>query len=74
MANRVRSTRLDLGLRATAVARRARVSRSQLYDIEEKGRTPSVLLALRLARVLGRPVDELFFEEDVRHDGQADSS
>lgn len=68
MANRVRAVRRELGLQVTALARRARVSRSQLYDIEEKGRTPSVLLALRIARVLGRPVDELFFEEDAQHD------
>jgi putative transcriptional regulator len=42
------------------LARRSGATRRTILDIEQGRRTPSTLLAYRLAAVLGIPVTELF--------------
>lgn len=53
-------TREALGLTQEAVAQKARISRAFYAHIELGTRTPSLPVALRIARVLGRPVEALF--------------
>jgi len=52
--------REELGLTQEAVAEQARISRAFYAHIELGNRTPSLPVALRIARALGRPVEELF--------------
>jgi putative transcriptional regulator len=41
-----------------------RTSRMTVYSIESGRYVPSTVLALRIARVFGRPVEEVFFLEE----------
>lgn len=64
LANRVRARRSELGLSQKSVAAAVDVSRQSLNAIETSRATPNVLLALRLARVLGSDVEALFGDEE----------
>ena len=59
--NRVRALRFAAGeMTQEELARRAGVSRQTIIAIEKGKYNPSVGLALRIARVFGVPVDEVF--------------
>lgn len=58
--NRVRRFRREKGLRQLDLARRLNVYQSEVSLIERGERVPSVLLAKRVAKVLGRTVEEVF--------------
>jgi putative molybdopterin biosynthesis protein len=58
----VRERRIELGLSQLHVARRLGIARQSLAAIEKGRAIPSVLLALRLAQILGSTVEELFGE------------
>jgi putative transcriptional regulator len=59
--NRVRALRFVTGeMTQEELARRAGVSRQTIIAIEKGKYNPSVGLALRIARVFGVPVDEVF--------------
>jgi putative transcriptional regulator len=62
--DRLRELRRAAGLTQSALADRVEVTRQTIIAIERGGYTPSVLLALKLGRELGVPVDELFWIED----------
>lgn len=54
-----------------ALAREIGVTRQTILSIEKGHYVPSTLLALKLARFLGRPVDEIFhIVEDRPEDSQ----
>lgn len=63
LANRVRVARAERNLSQTDLARAAGVSRQTISSIETGQYGPSTLLALRLAAVLERRVEELFWLE-----------
>ena len=63
LANRVRVARAERDLSQTDLARAVGVSRQTISSIEVGQYTPSTLLALRIAAVFGRPVEELFWIE-----------
>lgn len=64
--NGVRAARVARGLSQQALARAAGVTRQTIGGIEAGLYAPSVSVALRLARVLGQPVGELFWlDEDL---------
>ena len=58
--NRVREAREAKGLTQAELADRVGVSRKTINTVENGIFIPSTLLALKLARALGRPVEELF--------------
>ncbi|MCE9636483.1 MAG: helix-turn-helix transcriptional regulator [Planctomycetes bacterium] len=60
MRSRVRERRLVAGLTQEDLAEQIGVSRQTVVSIEKGNYTPSVALALRLARVLATTVEELF--------------
>lgn len=60
LVNRLRVARAERGLSQTDLARAAGVSRQTISSIETGEYCPSALLAFRLARALGEPVDGLF--------------
>ena len=61
LQNNLRKLRLKAGLSQQALAKRASVSRQAYAALEAGTANPSTELALRLARVLGRGVESIFF-------------
>ena len=60
MRNRVRRLRLDEGLSQGELAAAVGVSRQTINSIEQERYTPSLPLALTLARYFGTSVEEMF--------------
>ena len=60
MLNEVRSLRSARGLSQAALADAMRVSRQTINSIETDRYTPSLPLAIALARYFGRSVEEIF--------------
>lgn len=67
MTNLIKEERLKKNMTQTELAALVNVSRQTIFSIETNKYIPSVLLALKMAKVLGKKVDYLFYlsEEDV---------
>jgi putative transcriptional regulator len=65
LCNRLRELRGELGLTQAELAERVGVSRKTINTVENGVFVPSTLLALKLARALGRPVEEIFSLEGM---------
>ena len=63
MLNRVRELRTDQGLTQAQLAEEMGVSRNTINSIEQRRYTPSLPLALALARYFGKGVEEVFDDE-----------
>ena len=61
LGNRLRELRAERNLTQAALAELVGVSRKTVNTIENGVFVPSTLLALKLARALGEPVEALFF-------------
>ena len=64
LANRLHDLRAERGLTQAALAEMVGVSRKTINTVENGVFVPSALLALRLARSLGCPVEAIFSLED----------
>lgn len=64
MKNRVKELRKSKGLRQEDLAAAAGVSRQTIIAIENDKYSPTLALAIRLARRLGCAVEELFILEE----------
>ncbi|HLL31846.1 MAG TPA: helix-turn-helix domain-containing protein [Allosphingosinicella sp.] len=64
MSNRLHDLRTERGLTQAALAELVGVSRKTINTVENGVFIPSTLLALRLARALGYPVEAIFTLED----------
>lgn len=64
LGNRLLALRAARGLTQAALAELVGVSRKTINTVENGVFVPSTLLALRLARALGVPVEEVFFLDD----------
>lgn len=64
LANRLREERTRLGWTQAELAERVGVSRKTINTVENRVFVPSTILALKLARALERPVDDLFWLTD----------
>jgi len=60
LSNNLRAERERLGWTQAELAERIGVSRKTVNTIENDVFTPSTVVALKLARALGRPVEALF--------------
>jgi putative transcriptional regulator len=60
VSNRVQELRNDSGVTQESLAESVGVSRQTIIAIEKGNYTPSVLLALRLARYFKVPVEDMF--------------
>ena len=60
LANRLKERRVELGLTQAELAERVGVTRKTVNTIENQVFVPSTILALKLARALKMPVEELF--------------
>jgi len=58
--NRLHELRAQRGLTQAALAELVGVSRKTINTVENGVFVPSTVLALKLARALGRPVEEIF--------------
>lgn len=63
LSNRLRDLRAERELTQAALAELVGVSRKTVNTVENGVFVPSTLLALKIARALGRPVEEIFFLE-----------
>lgn len=60
MKNRIKVLRKDLGLRQEDVANRVGVTRQTIIAIENDKYNPTLELAMKLAKLLNTPVEEIF--------------
>jgi putative transcriptional regulator len=60
LSNTLRDARVIEGLTQAELAERVGVSRKTINTVENGVFIPSTLLALKLARALGKPVESLF--------------
>lgn len=63
MINYIKEERLKKQLTQSELADLVNVSRQTIFSIEINKYTPSVLLAMKLAKVLGKKVEQLFIVE-----------
>ena len=71
LQNRLREQRARLGLNQQQLGQLVGASRQTISLIERGDYHPSVLLALRIARVFGAPLEEIFFLEGENDDEKA---
>ena len=64
LGNRLRDLRAERGLTQAALAELVGVSRKTINTVENGIFVPSTALALRIARALERPVEEIFYLAD----------
>jgi putative transcriptional regulator len=64
LGNKLNAFRAERGLTQAALAEAVGVSRKTINTVENGVFVPSTVLALRIARALGRPVEDIFFLED----------
>jgi putative transcriptional regulator len=64
LRNRLHELRTERGLTQAALAELVGVSRKTINTVENGVFVPSTMLALRLARALGLPVEQVFFLDD----------
>jgi len=63
LKNRVRELRERSRLRQTDLANRVGVTRQTILAIEKGRLNPSVVVSLKIARILGEPIDYVFYLE-----------
>ena len=64
LANGLKDKRAELGITQAELAERVGVTRKTVNTVENGVFVPSALLALKLARALGEPVEQLFWLAD----------
>jgi putative transcriptional regulator len=64
LGNSLLAMRAERGLTQAALAEMVGVSRKTINTVENGVFVPSTMLALKLARALGRPVEEIFSLND----------
>ena len=63
LGNRLLALRTERGLTQATLAAMVGVSRKTINTVENNVFVPSTLLALKISRALGRPVEDVFFLE-----------
>ena len=64
MKNRLKVARAEADLTQEELAKRIGVSRQTINAVESGRYVPSTVLALKMARVFGKPVEEVFMLEE----------
>lgn len=65
MKTKLKELRARLGINQTELAKRAKISRQTVSLIEREEFMPSLLIAVKIARVFDEPIEEVFrFEEE----------
>ncbi len=63
LQNRVRELRSRLGMRQSDLAREVEVTRQTILAIEKGRLNPSIMVSLKISRILREPVDYIFYLE-----------
>lgn len=65
MKTRLKELRARSGINQTELAKRAKISRQTVSLIEREEFMPSLLIAMKIARVFEEPIEEIFqFDEE----------
>ena len=64
MKNRIKVARAELDITQEELAKRIGVSRQTINAVESGKYVPSTVLALKMAQVFGKSVEEIFMLED----------
>ena len=64
MKNRLKVARAEMDLTQEELAKRIGVSRQSINAIESGRYVPSTVLALKMAQVFGKPVEEVFMLDE----------
>lgn len=64
MKSRLKELRARDGLNQTQLAKLAKVSRQTISLIEREEFVPSLLIAVRIARIFDEPIENIFFFEE----------
>lgn len=64
MKNRLKVARAEMDLTQEDLAKRIGVSRQSINAIESGRYVPSTVLALKMAQVFGKPVEEVFMLDE----------
>ncbi len=64
MKNKLKVARAEMDLTQGELAEKINVSRQTINAIESGKYVPSTVLALKMAKVFGKNVEEIFFLED----------
>ena len=65
MKNRLKVARAEIDLTQEELAKRIGVSRQTINALELGRYVPSTVLALKMAQVFGKPVEEIFILEET---------
>lgn len=65
MKNRLKVARAEMDLTQEDLAKRIGVSRQTINALESGRYVPSTVLALKMAQVFGKPVEEVFMLEET---------
>lgn len=65
VVNKVREARTAIKITQDDLAEKVQATRQTIISIEKGNYVPSVLLALRIAAILGRKVEEIFSYEKI---------
>jgi putative transcriptional regulator len=69
MKNILENLRSQAGLTQQELADRVEVSRQTIISLENGRYNPSILLAFRLSRLFGQPIENIFlYEEDLQNE------
>jgi putative transcriptional regulator len=64
MKNRIRVERAELNITQAELAERIQVSRQTINAMESNKYVPSTILALKIARIFNKPLEQIFFLEE----------
>jgi len=64
MKNKIKVERAIMSLTQEDLAKKISVSRQTINAIEANKYVPSTVLALKIAQLFGKPVEEIFFLEE----------
>ncbi|RUL54074.1 transcriptional regulator [Lysinibacillus antri] len=64
MSSRIHILRAEYKLTQKDLADKVSVSRQTIISIEKGNYTPSLLLAYKIAKTFGKPIEEVFIFED----------
>lgn len=64
MQNKLEELRKERGIRQEELAEALEVSRQTIGSLENGRYNPSIILAFKIARYFGRPIEEIFIYEE----------
>lgn len=70
ISNNLKKQRLERGMSISELARRSKLNRMTIYNIENQKVIPNLETAMAISSILGNKIDEIFFTQLVNHELQ----